>query len=414
MTEGEFTHFYRSSLMDCVTECLLSRHCQALSYNREVLHCFLHEYNNQTGLRDRNGYFFSDITSWPKFWLGPCLFSNCSTNEKCVLDEGVPSCVISECTELPVLANALIPYGHRGVNDTRTYQCDLGYKTDWDPVLRCGRDGQWEYHHPPCRIINCGNPTTFLHSVNNMTGTTFASSVTSLCDAGYTAGALSIERTCGADERWTNQTLECEIVSCNDTKDVLFIPNTARKMSSTTYGSAIEYNCVTGYNSTQKYFEKTCLADGNWSTNSLECIAICFIEEGYEYQSYSGLCLKYINERINHGSANSRCSAEGASLARIDSGRKHNDAVNFMKKNNANGFVHIQGSDRADNGDWRYDDGDRMRYTRWKKREWWEGFDEPNGWLLQYYVGYYTSDYRWYDENENEKGSYLCEKYRLI
>ncbi|KAL5011807.1 hypothetical protein ScPMuIL_010358 [Solemya velum] len=126
MTEWEFTEFRRISFMNCVIECLLRGYCEAVSYSTEERQCFLHENSNKTNVEDREGYVYSNITSWPKFWLGLCASHNCSTGKKCVLEDGQPQCEISECVDVPSLPNASIPYGHRGVNDTRAYDCDVG------------------------------------------------------------------------------------------------------------------------------------------------------------------------------------------------------------------------------------------------------------------------------------------------
>lgn len=54
------------SLLNCVTECLLRRHCKSFNYHRGSMTC---ELIGSKGLSSREiaeGYVFSRIESWPK------------------------------------------------------------------------------------------------------------------------------------------------------------------------------------------------------------------------------------------------------------------------------------------------------------------------------------------------------------
>ncbi|KAL5011804.1 hypothetical protein ScPMuIL_010355 [Solemya velum] len=188
-------------------------------HNDEGRQCFLHENSNTTNVEDREGYVYSNITSWPKFWLGLCATHNCSTGEKCVIEDGQRQCRISECVDVPSLPNASIPYGHRGVNDTRAYNCDVGLTTDSN--MTCGTDGQWKYHNPPCQPVSCGSSENITHASKEEKGTEYTATVEYTCKSGYSdTKANSVIRHCQDNGNWSNETLNCQAVSCGSSENI--------------------------------------------------------------------------------------------------------------------------------------------------------------------------------------------------
>ncbi|KAL5011702.1 hypothetical protein ScPMuIL_010253 [Solemya velum] len=273
MTEWEFTEFCKISFMNCVTECLLREPCESLSYSTKEQQCFLHENSNTTNVEDREGYVYSNITSWPKFLLGPCATHNCSIGKKCVLEDGQPRCEISECVDLPALPNASIPYGHRGVNDTRAYErlrCDVGFTTDWDLEMTCRTEGQWKYHNPPCRPVSCGPSNDILHASKIGNGTVYLATVVYTCTSGYSDPEVtSVTRRCQDDGNWSNETLNCQAVSCGSSEDIL---NASKIENGTVYPATVVYTCTSGYSDPEATsVTRRCQDNGSWSNETLNC-----------------------------------------------------------------------------------------------------------------------------------------------
>lgn len=61
-----FSVFKDNSLMNCVTECIVRRHCHSFSYSKKSLRCELHDFKNDTILVDKFEWVYSRIKTWPK------------------------------------------------------------------------------------------------------------------------------------------------------------------------------------------------------------------------------------------------------------------------------------------------------------------------------------------------------------
>ena len=129
------------------------------------------------------------------------------------------NCDISELVS-PVSGQVFI------VGTNAIYLCDTGYRLVGSRMRACESDRTWASSAPTCQsmlpfiiaklviipslallqnsVVDCGSLMDPSNGhVSTSSGTTFGSIATYTCDTGYTLSGIN-ERTCGADGNWTS------------------------------------------------------------------------------------------------------------------------------------------------------------------------------------------------------------------
>uniref|UniRef100_A0A669D9Q5 Sushi domain containing 1 n=1 Tax=Oreochromis niloticus TaxID=8128 RepID=A0A669D9Q5_ORENI len=125
-----------------------------------------------------------------------------------------------------------------------------------------------------CKVVDCGPPAlledTFLLSV---TGTTYSSVATFICDEGFVWRRGDNSSVCGAEGLWSEPNMVCEEVDCGSPPAV---PHSRLLWNkSTRMGTEVVYQCNSGYHNVGKGNVSICTAAGQWAGPSVLCRAKC-------------------------------------------------------------------------------------------------------------------------------------------
>ncbi|KAM9744307.1 sushi domain-containing protein 1 isoform 3-T3 [Menidia menidia] len=141
--------------------------------------------------------------------------------------------------------------------------CQVGYRVH----------GGSEPFHPQmdsafCKVVDCGQPASVEDSaLQSISGTTFGSVATFVCEDGFVWRRGENMSVCGADGRWRGATLVCE-AKCGP---VPFLPNAEVVWHNR---SVAVHRCVAGFHSWRGNNASTCRASGAWRRASLTCVEI--------------------------------------------------------------------------------------------------------------------------------------------
>ncbi|KAL5012336.1 hypothetical protein ScPMuIL_010887 [Solemya velum] len=299
-----FSVYARFSLMNCVSECLVRQHCRSFTYQRQTLECSLFDILNTSRLTDDMSSVYSDIKSWPKFYLGACRKMHCDVNYKCwSVNEENPYCTRSECSEPEVRANATLIPGTRSVGDERQYSCHHGFLSSQYKDLekergtirrRCLAGGIWDNENAECIELECGDPEDKLLATMTTVGKHIGDNTTYECELGYEGDALVV--TCQIDGNWSEGAIDCDLsvrlrlrdvhtsqshVTRHTSHSIIVEVKESRVMllkisltpgltfKSIQYGDNTTYDCDDGYEGSTLVV--TCQADGTWSNGTINC-----------------------------------------------------------------------------------------------------------------------------------------------
>uniref|UniRef100_A0A669DKR6 Sushi domain containing 1 n=1 Tax=Oreochromis niloticus TaxID=8128 RepID=A0A669DKR6_ORENI len=119
-----------------------------------------------------------------------------------------------------------------------------------------------------CKVVDCGPPAlledTFLLSV---TGTTYSSVATFICDEGFVWRRGDNSSVCGAEGLWSEPNMVCE-AKCGPAP---FLANSKVVWHNR---SIVIHRCVAGYHSWRGSNVSVCGSSGEWQKATLRCIEI--------------------------------------------------------------------------------------------------------------------------------------------
>ena len=203
-----------------------------------------------------------------------------------------PACIPIHCTP-PTTAN-----GTYNVSQ-QTYQygallvltCYEGYylSNNASIVRRCEYKDHWSGIDPICQRITCSPPTIFDngHYNGNQSRYDFGSVLTPKCTKGFYILNNVMQRFCEQHNKWSGENPNCTLVTCKRPASIgngLLIPD----QHLYTYNITIELKCYTGYEVKVGTPSRTCLEDGSWGPEALQC-------EGITCNDTSDVIHEYVN-----------------------------------------------------------------------------------------------------------------------
>ncbi|XP_061907550.1 sushi domain-containing protein 1 isoform X4 [Entelurus aequoreus] len=186
------------------------------------------------------------------------------------------SCKVVDCGP-PVLQEYTVLLSTTGTTyrSMATFDCDEGsVKRSGNKVSLCGAEGLWTETTLVCEEVTCQEPGMKAHAKRRWDGTAHVGSVVVYqCDEGYHTRSVRNYSVCGHDGQWEEFDLWCEEISCGPPQA---LPHTNLQWDrSTRPGSAVLYKCMAGYYQEGGDDISTCLTSGEWATVSLKCKAKC-------------------------------------------------------------------------------------------------------------------------------------------
>ncbi|XP_034397205.1 sushi domain-containing protein 1 isoform X5 [Cyclopterus lumpus] len=143
--------------------------------------------------------------------------------------------------------------------------CQLGYQV---------HNGVEPFHPPrdkaSCKVVDCGQPASVEDTVLlSVTGTTYSSVATFVCDEGFVWRSGDNSSVCGADGLWKGPNMVCEEVDCGSPaalphSHVLW--NKSSRM-----GTEVVYQCNSGYHNVGKGNVSICTSAGQWERPPVLC-----------------------------------------------------------------------------------------------------------------------------------------------
>jgi hypothetical protein len=173
------------------------------------------------------------------------------------------SCSVVSCGAPPNGSNSAVAFTTTNYNDTAMYSCNNGY-TGGPSTITCQANGNWSGGGLSCTPVSCGAaPAANANGTVSGSGTTYNSTRTYSCNAGYMGGG---NLTCESDGDWSAATAPaCTLISayCSTTA-----PVNGSVTGGNTLGSVATYSCGTGYMIASGNAMRTCNANGPSGTLS--------------------------------------------------------------------------------------------------------------------------------------------------
>ncbi|XP_056274293.1 sushi domain-containing protein 1 isoform X3 [Pseudoliparis swirei] len=152
-----------------------------------------------------------------------------------------------------------------------TFVCDEGFV--WRSGANssvCGADGRWEGPNMVCEEAVCGSPPVIEYTEQVWDShSTPGSTVLYVCKEGfYYKGGLNISM-CNENAQWTPPTLSCQDVLCGDPPT---LPHTGRVWNgSSSLGSTVIYDCNIGFYHREGNNMSLCSINGYWTKPNISC-----------------------------------------------------------------------------------------------------------------------------------------------
>ncbi|XP_033989097.1 sushi, von Willebrand factor type A, EGF and pentraxin domain-containing protein 1 isoform X3 [Trematomus bernacchii] len=185
---------------------------------------------------------------------------------------GNMSCEEVNCGPPPAAPHSLRLWDQSSRPGSRAiYQCNSGYhNVGKGNVSKCNAAGEWE--RPPllCKEILCGSPPIIESTVQVWDGSSAPSSrVLFVCREGFKITGGDNSSICGEHGQWSSPTLTCQEISCGDPPS---LPLTERLWrGSSTRGSTATYVCKTGFNHKEGNNISLCTSHGDWTKPNISC-----------------------------------------------------------------------------------------------------------------------------------------------
>ncbi|KAG9486590.1 hypothetical protein GDO78_006781, partial [Eleutherodactylus coqui] len=152
-----------------------------------------------------------------------------------------------------------------------TYTCVLGFQPDHGVNTSiCKANGIWEGATVSCTAIDCGPPkaipNTVVHTCNS---TMFGSRVTFICAKGFVAVNGYNSSVCSDAGCWEGADLDCRVVDCGPPPSINYTKPDL--LWNTTYGSTINFECLSDFVMDSGNKTATCDENGKWVGYSIVC-----------------------------------------------------------------------------------------------------------------------------------------------
>jgi hypothetical protein len=227
-----------------------------------------------------------------------------------------PTCAIKDCGPLTAPKDGSVSAPTTTYGSTATYSCAAGFGPSGSSTRTCQLDGTWDGMQPTCVVANCPalqGPTGGSVSAPTLT---YGSTGSYLCDVGYIINGL-MSRMCQSNGQWSGTQPTCDPKDCGAPGKPLHGSVVA---ATTTNTSRANYMCDSGYTLSGSS-TRTCQSDQMWSGSVPSCLpndcgapgAIAFGMVSYSATSFgsSAIYSCTTNYTISGGSASVTCQANG-------------------------------------------------------------------------------------------------------
>ncbi|XP_069094820.1 sushi domain-containing protein 1 isoform X2 [Pleurodeles waltl] len=184
-------------------------------------------------------------------------------------------CTEIDCGRPPEIENSKMTVDNNTVFGSKVqYDCVDGfYSESGTNVSTCSEHGIWETPSLSCKAVDCGEPPLILKALAGpYNSTSYGSAIVYECQHGYTTEGGNTTAVCNAGGQWEGADLICKAVACGEPP--LFPNALASQQSGTTYGSAIVYECENGYTLEGGNTTAVCNAQGQWEGAAPFCRAM--------------------------------------------------------------------------------------------------------------------------------------------
>ncbi|XP_066460527.1 sushi domain-containing protein 1 [Eleutherodactylus coqui] len=181
------------------------------------------------------------------------------------------TCQAVDCGDPPALANTeMVLSGATTLANQVTYSCVSGFLGHGHSTSTCSTNGVWEGATLVCTAIDCGPPkaipNTVVHTCNS---TMFGSRVTFICAKGFVAVNGYNSSVCSDAGRWEGADLDCRVVDCGPPPSINYTKPDL--LWNTTYGSTINFECLSDFVMDSGNKTATCDENGKWVGYSIVC-----------------------------------------------------------------------------------------------------------------------------------------------
>lgn len=192
------------------------------------------------------------------------------TCSNCPTGYGGSNCDVPvSCSGAAAPTNGTVSATTATYNQVITYACNSGYDLVGTATRTCQADGTFGGTAPTCAPVTCSGLVAPTNGSVSATSTTFGNSVSYSCASGYELNG-NTTRTCQADGTFGGTAPTCDPVDCGP----LTAPtNGSVSTPTTTYGSTATYSCDAGYALTGTS-TRTCQATTAWSDTAPTCTLI--------------------------------------------------------------------------------------------------------------------------------------------
>ncbi|KAL6114700.1 susd1 [Pungitius sinensis] len=194
--------------------------------------------------------------------------------------------------------------------------CQLGYQV---------HDGLEPFNphsgNASCRVVDCGQVATVEDAVLlSLTGTTYSSVATFVCEEGFIWRSGDNSSVCGADGGWKGLNMVCEEVDCGAPP---FLPHSQPMWGhGSRMGTEVVYQCISGFHNVGTGDVSTCTSAGQWEGPSMLCQEIVCgsppifdsTEQVWDGHSTPGSTVLYVCKEgfyYKHGLNTSTCNENG-------------------------------------------------------------------------------------------------------
>ncbi|XP_037338631.2 sushi domain-containing protein 1 isoform X7 [Pungitius pungitius] len=143
--------------------------------------------------------------------------------------------------------------------------CQLGYRVHDGPEPFNPHSG-----NASCRVVECGQAATVEDAVLlSLTGTTYSSVATFVCEEGFIWRSGDNSSVCGADGGWKGPNMVCEEVDCGAPPS---LPHSHPMWGhGSRMGTEVVYQCNSGFHNVGTGDVSTCTSAGQWEGPSMLC-----------------------------------------------------------------------------------------------------------------------------------------------
>ncbi|KAK3087358.1 hypothetical protein FSP39_005018 [Pinctada imbricata] len=174
----------------------------------------------------------------------------------------------ADCGAPPSLTNGATSSYTTSFGSTATYSCNAGYEGSTSPLsITCGVSG-WATPSFTCNLKDCGSPPSESQATASASTTTYGSTATYTCNSGYESSS-TMTITCQSSGSWSSASFTCTKKDCGNPSAISDASYTTS--GNTLYQATATYSCNSGYDASTNSRTITCQASGSWSTTSLVC-----------------------------------------------------------------------------------------------------------------------------------------------